>query len=86
MEPVLIGDIGATNARFALLQRNEPSEVRVLDVAAYKSLADAIQAYFDGLKARGSRCRNAERWQSPARLPATSSPLPTIPGRFRSKS
>lgn len=53
MEPALIGDIGATNARFALLQGNEPSEVRVLEVAAYKSLGDAIQAYLGGLGKKG---------------------------------
>lgn len=49
MESALIGDIGATNARFAVLQDGVPTSIQVLPVASYASLHDAIQAYFDGL-------------------------------------
>jgi glucokinase len=49
MELALIGDIGATNARFAVLQDGVPTSIKILPVAAYASLQDAIAAYFDGL-------------------------------------
>jgi glucokinase len=42
----LIGDIGATNARFALTERaNQVSAPRVLSTDAYPSIAEAIAAY-----------------------------------------
>jgi glucokinase len=53
MESALIGDIGATNARFAVLQDGEPTAIRVLPVASYASLHDAIEAYFRGLDESG---------------------------------
>ena len=55
----LVGDVGATNARFALIGRNGAVEaVRVLACADYASLQDAIAAYFsDNPQARGSRVR-----------------------------
>lgn len=49
MELALIGDIGATNARFAVLQDGVPTSIKVLPVASYASLRDAIEAYFQGL-------------------------------------
>lgn len=49
MESALIGDIGATNARFAVLKDGVPTSIQVLPVASYASLFDAIQAYFEGL-------------------------------------
>ena len=49
MESALIGDIGATNARFAVLRDGKPTSIQVLPVASYASLHDAIAAYFDGL-------------------------------------
>jgi glucokinase len=49
MELALIGDIGATNARFAVLQNGTPTSIKVLPVASYASLQDAISAYFDEL-------------------------------------
>jgi glucokinase len=49
MELALIGDIGATNARFAVLQDGVPTSIKVLPVASYASLQDAITAYFDVL-------------------------------------
>jgi glucokinase len=54
MNSALIGDIGATNARFGLLIDGKQSHVSVLEVAAYPSLGDAILAYFDGLKSGGA--------------------------------
>jgi len=47
MQPALIGDIGATNARFALLEDGAITAVDVLEVAAYSSLGDAILAYLE---------------------------------------
>lgn len=55
MEPALIGDIGATNARFAVLQDGLPTAIKVLPVASYASLHDAIEAYFEGLDAAGQK-------------------------------
>jgi glucokinase len=49
MESALIGDIGATNARFAVLQDGIPTSIKILPVASHASLQDAIAAYFDGL-------------------------------------
>ncbi len=49
MESALIGDIGATNARFAVLKDGVPTSIQILPVASYASLHDAIQAYFEGL-------------------------------------
>jgi len=49
MDSALIGDIGATNARFALLLDGAVTAIRVLEVAAYPSLGDAIHAYIEGV-------------------------------------
>ena len=43
----LIADIGATNARFALVSAAGVEAVRVLSCAAYQSFDDAILAYLD---------------------------------------
>lgn len=53
MSAALIGDIGATNARFAVLRDGEPEATKVLQVAAFPSLGDAIQAYLSALPAAG---------------------------------
>jgi glucokinase len=53
MESALIGDIGATNARFALLKDGLPTGIKVLPVAAHASLQDAIETYFRGLDQSG---------------------------------
>jgi glucokinase len=46
--PALIGDIGGTNARFALAGADgEPTRVRILATADYPGLAAAAQAYLD---------------------------------------
>jgi len=42
----LIGDIGATNARFALLEDGRPHGIEILSVADHPSLGGAIEAYF----------------------------------------
>jgi glucokinase len=55
MESALIGDIGATNARFALLQDGVPTSIKILPVASHASLHDAIQAYFAGLDQSGQK-------------------------------
>lgn len=47
-EAGLIGDIGATNARFALVQRDgNTTRARVYRTNDYPSLIDAINAYFE---------------------------------------
>lgn len=52
--PALIGDIGGTNARFALCDRaGEYRDVRVLAGADYPSLAPAIEAYLEPLAPEG---------------------------------
>lgn len=45
MKSALIGDIGATNARFALLEHGEPHSIEILPVADHPSLGAAIEAY-----------------------------------------
>lgn len=45
MNELLVGDIGGTNARFALWRDNQLHAVRVLPTADYTSLEQAIQAY-----------------------------------------
>jgi glucokinase len=49
--PWLLADIGGSNARFAWMPHEgaEPSHVRTLAVAEYPRLADAAQAYLNGL-------------------------------------
>jgi glucokinase len=58
----LIADIGATNARFALvgdgLRDAGPEAIRVLSVQAYDGLADAMAAYLD---ATGTSADGIER-------------------------
>ena len=47
--PRLIGDIGGTNARFALVDENGLStEARTLQVADHPGLVEAALAYLDG--------------------------------------
>lgn len=51
----LIGDIGATNARFALARRGVAEAVDILKVADYPSLRDAIEAYLAKQAASGAK-------------------------------
>jgi glucokinase len=51
-EPVLLGDIGATNARFALLAEGELGPVKTFEVAHFARFADAAR---DFLKHYGER-------------------------------
>jgi glucokinase len=44
----LLGDIGATNARFALLEDDELVDPRILPCADYPTLEAAIEAYLGG--------------------------------------
>jgi glucokinase len=52
--PRLVGDIGGTNARFALVEAADrpPSRIEVLPCAAYPALADAINGYLSTHNAR----------------------------------
>jgi glucokinase len=54
-EPVLLGDIGATNARFALLASGALGPVAWIEVARHRDFADALDALlkseFDGVEA-----------------------------------
>ena len=56
--PRLVGDIGGTNARFALVRAPgaEPSEIQVLPGAEFPTLLDALRHY---LRTTGARPRQA---------------------------
>ena len=58
--PRLIADIGGTNARFALLDRGEPRDEKVLSCAAYPDVYTAIEAYLDSVGAVAGRHRPHE--------------------------
>jgi len=45
--PVLLGDIGGTNARFALLDDDQLGPIGTLAVAEHPDLADALAAFLD---------------------------------------
>jgi len=49
MKLALVGDIGGTNARFALWRDNQLESVRVLATADFPGVEQAIVAYLDGL-------------------------------------
>ena len=46
----LLADIGGTNVRFALLDRGEIADIRILPTAGYPDPASAAQAYLKGRK------------------------------------
>ena len=46
---VLLGDIGGTNARFAILEKGEIGHAKTLSVTAHDTAIDAIAAYLSGL-------------------------------------
>ncbi|MBS6040496.1 glucokinase [Pseudomonas sp.] len=48
MKDLLVGDIGGTNARFALWRDNQLHEVKVFATADYTSPEQAIEAYLHG--------------------------------------
>jgi len=49
----LVGDIGGTNARFALVdEANQPQNARTYAAAQYASLADALRCYLDDVSIR----------------------------------
>jgi glucokinase len=52
--PVLLGDIGATNARFALLANEKLGSVERCDVAKFAQFSDAVAAFL------GDHCPQAE--------------------------
>jgi glucokinase len=56
----LIADIGGTHARFALLERDEPREERVLSVDDYAGLVPAIEAYLAAVAADSGTRRPRE--------------------------
>lgn len=49
MNDLLVGDIGGTNARFALWRDNQLHEVKVFATEDYTSPEQAIEAYFEAL-------------------------------------
>jgi len=51
-EPTLLGDIGGTNARFAVLTGDTLGPIDHLPVAHYRSMIDAIHGYLDGRQDR----------------------------------
>ena len=68
-EHVLLGDIGATNARFALLTDGVLGAVDSIAVADYPHFADAVEAF---LGQHGGR--------TPAPVPCSQSPGRSKPG------
>ncbi len=70
--PILVADIGGTNARFGLIDGREIRDVRILRCADHPSLEDAARAYLAavGLADAGTPGR-------PRRAPSPS------PGRSR---
>jgi glucokinase len=48
---ILLGDIGATNARFAELTAGQLSQMKSFEVAAFRTFEEVVQAFVDG---RGS--------------------------------
>lgn len=62
----MVGDIGGTNARFALLgARGTPTQLRVLPCANYDSLGDAVEAYLGQVNPKGKVTRAAIAVASP---------------------
>ncbi len=57
--PLLVGDVGGTNARFGLLQREgeQPVSVRVYPCADFAGIAEAVECYLSGIA--GERPRRA---------------------------
>lgn len=53
--PSLIADIGGTNARFALADKNGITESRTLLCAEYPTLVDAVRAYLNGVGVKPKR-------------------------------
>jgi glucokinase len=47
-EHVLLGDVGATNARFALLSNGELGPIKYFTVAEFPRFADVLNAFLDG--------------------------------------
>ncbi|MFY7939664.1 MAG: glucokinase [Burkholderiaceae bacterium] len=52
--PRLVGDVGATHARFAVVEAagRPPEQLRVLATQDFPQLLDAINAYLDGVQQR----------------------------------
>lgn len=50
--PALLGDLGATNARFAILDKGTVAHVRILACADYVTIDRAVRAYLGGLETR----------------------------------
>ena len=69
----LIGDIGGTNARFAIAQGGKYRQVKQVENEHYPSLYDAMADYL-------GRCRNPSAKTSTARSP---SPAPSLATAYR---
>lgn len=79
MKLALVGDIGGTNARFALWKDQQLESVQVLATAAHASPEEAIGVYLSGLGLPSVRSdRYACRWPVP--WGATNFASPTITG------
>jgi glucokinase len=56
---VVLGDIGATNARFALLESDSLGPVRNYEVANYRRFTDVLEAFLGEATDRGARIQRA---------------------------
>ena len=56
---VVLGDIGATNARFALLESYSLGPVRNYEVANYRRFTDVLEAFLGEATDRGARIQRA---------------------------
>jgi len=79
VKAALVGDIGGTNARFALWKDNQLHNVQVFPTADYTSPEQAIGAYLSAQGLAGVSWRQSA-WRWPGRSAVTSSASPTATG------
>lgn len=53
-DTILLGDVGGTNARFAILKGGTIGPIEYIGVAGCPDISEAIRRYFDGLPESGS--------------------------------
>ena len=79
MKTALVGDIGGTNARFALWRDQRIEQIRVLPTADHARPELAIRAYLDEV-GQPLGALEAYAWPVPGRWAAITSASPTTTG------